>query len=93
MSKEGHSTGLTGARLTLTLLLLINLFNYIDRQILSAVAPSIKRSFFAAGSTHPVLDWFQHHLGFKPQNALLGVLSMAFMVVYMMGAPVFGRLG
>ena len=78
--------------MTLTLLLLINLFNYIDRQVLAAVLPSIKESFFGAGSTYPVVDWFQRHFGFKPENALLGVLSMAFVVVYMVGAPVFGRL-
>lgn len=99
---SGNDTGpalaLPGARSALVLLLLINLFNYIDRQVLAAVVPNIKASFFtASGSTNsPALDslltWCQQHLGFKPENALIGVLSMAFMVVYMIGAPVFGRL-
>ncbi len=88
-----------GARPALVLLLFINLFNYVDRQVLAAVVPSIERSFFGAGNgagTSPALttlqDWCRSHLGFKPELALIGVLSMAFMVLYMVGAPVFGRL-
>ncbi|MFL5327303.1 MAG: spinster family MFS transporter [Gemmataceae bacterium] len=34
-----------GARLALSLLLAINLFNYIDRQVLAAVQPSIEKQF------------------------------------------------
>ena len=37
-----------GARTALALLLGINLFNYIDRQILAAVEPQIRETFFAA---------------------------------------------
>jgi MFS family permease len=77
---------------------LINLFNYIDRQVLSAVVGPIKATFFGtngagAGETlTAVMNWFQHRLGFKPEDALIGLLGTAFMVVYMIGAPVFGRL-
>ena len=39
---------LPGARLALGLLLLINLFNYIDRKVLAAVVSPIKESFFGA---------------------------------------------
>jgi len=39
-----------------------------------------------------VVNWFQHRLGFKPEDALIGLLGTAFMVVYMIGAPVFARL-
>jgi MFS family permease len=39
-----------------------------------------------------VVSWFQHRLGFKPEDALIGLLGTAFMVVYMIGAPVFARL-
>ena len=87
-----------GARSALVLLLLINLFNYIDRQVLAAVVPNLKQAFFGANGTtsnaslDSLLAWCQQHLGFKPENALIGVLSMAFMVTYMLGAPVFGRL-
>ena len=80
------------------LLVLINLFNYIDRQVLAAVVGPIKSTFFGASGTGAgetltaVMNWFQHRLGFKPEDALIGLLGTAFMVVYMIGAPVFGRL-
>lgn len=90
---------LPGARSALVLLLLINLFNYIDRQVLAAVVPQLKASFFgtsggpAPGTTlGDALAWCQQHLGFKPENALVGVLSTAFLTVYMLGAPLFGKL-
>jgi MFS transporter, Spinster family, sphingosine-1-phosphate transporter len=80
------------------LLVLINLFNYIDRQVLAAVVGPIKSTFFGANGAGAgetltaVMNWFQHRLGFKPEDALIGLLGTAFMVVYMIGAPVFGRL-
>jgi len=89
---------LSGARPALALLLFINLFNYVDRQVLAAVVPSIEHSFFGAGASggsstlQTIQDWCRVHLGFKPELALIGVLSMAFMVLYMIGAPIFGRL-
>ena len=92
-------TAFSGARPALVLLLLINLFNYVDRQVLAAVVPSIERSFFGAGNgagrsaaLEALQSWCREHLGFKPELALIGVLSMAFMVLYMVGAPIFGRL-
>lgn len=87
------------ARSALVLLLLINLFNYLDRQVLAAVVPQIKQSFFGDNGAGPggtlatILTWCQQHLGFRPENALVGLLSMAFMSCYMIGAPIFGRLG
>ena len=92
------SISFPGARPALALLLLINLFNYVDRYVLVAVVPQLKQTFFGAngttgnGSLGSLLGWCQQHLGFKPENALLGVLGTAFMVTYMAGAPVFGRL-
>lgn len=90
---------LPGARSALLLLLSINLFNYIDRQILAAVVPHLRTAFFGNGesgagmqSVQTLLAWCQTHLGFKPENALIGVLSMAFMVTYMTTAPIFGKL-
>jgi MFS family permease len=94
----GHGASLPGARSALLLLLLINLFNYMDRQLLSAVVGPIKRTFFgdngqAAGDTIVALmEWCERHLGFKPEDALVGLLGTAFMVVYMVAAPVFARL-
>ncbi len=99
-SDAGRSQPFSGARSALVLLLLINLFNYIDRQVLSAVVDPLKQSFFGGGSGHStgsaaldaMQDWCRIHFGFKPELALIGVLSMAFMVMYMVGAPLFGRL-
>lgn len=62
----------------LALLLGINLFNYIDRQILAAVEPMIRDTFFAPGD---------------PQaQARTGLLATAFLISYMLLAPVFGWL-
>jgi MFS family permease len=69
---------LPGARHALILLLLINLFNYIDRQVLSAVLPNIKDAFLADDP--------------KPQTKL-GALTTVFMISYMVLAPLFGWLG
>jgi MFS transporter, Spinster family, sphingosine-1-phosphate transporter len=92
-------TTFPGARAALVLLLFVNIFNYVDRQVLAAVVPPIQRSFFGAAdgangsvALQALQDWCRTHLGFKPELALIGVLSMAFMVLYMVGAPVFGRL-
>jgi MFS transporter, Spinster family, sphingosine-1-phosphate transporter len=96
---SGRDTSYPGARAALGLLLLINLFNYIDRNVLAAVVPWLKESFFGANGAMgggqtltALLDWAQRHLGFKPENALIGILGTAFMVIYTVGAPVFGRL-
>ena len=63
------------------MLLAINLFNYIDRQILSATLPKIKLDATMFSPTDP-------NLQFK-----LGLLTTAFMVSYMLLSPVFGILG
>jgi MFS transporter, Spinster family, sphingosine-1-phosphate transporter len=66
------------ARLSLALLLFINLFNYIDRQILSAVVPQIEKELLP---TDP------------DAQTKIGLLTSAFMVSYMLASPVFGVLG
>lgn len=65
------------AWMALALLLAINLFNYIDRYILAAVLPQIKEAFFPG---HP------------EANARMGMLATAFVVSYMVSAPVLGWL-
>jgi MFS transporter, Spinster family, sphingosine-1-phosphate transporter len=96
--RDGAQGPLPGAGPALALLLLINLFNYVDRQVLAAVVGPIKRTFFGeggaatTGSIGALLAWFERVAGFKPEDALIGVLGTAFMVTYMVGAPVFGRL-
>lgn len=69
-----------GARSALILLLAINLFNYIDRQVLSAVLPLLQLD----GS---LFDPFDANIQFK-----LGILGSAFMVSYMLFSPLVGWL-
>ena len=64
--------------MALALLLVINLFNYIDRYILAAVTPYLKEYFFAADDI--------------TAKAKIGLLQTAFLVSYMVLAPVFGVL-
>jgi MFS transporter, Spinster family, sphingosine-1-phosphate transporter len=58
----------------LALLLAVNLFNYIDRFVLAAVAPKIQEDF-------------------KANDEVTGLLQTAFLVSYMVFAPLFGWLG
>jgi MFS family permease len=69
----------SGATLALALLLAINLFNYIDRYVLAALVPSIRASFAARGE--------------NISSQQMGYLAPAFLVSYMVGAPIFGWLG
>lgn len=67
----------SSAKWALGLLLAINLFNYIDRQILAAVEPEIRATLLA---------------GDPDAKAKTGLLATAFLVSYMLMAPVFGLL-
>lgn len=67
-----------GARSALALLLTINLFNYIDRQVLAAVEPNIRDTFFSPGDPNAM--------------AMTGILATAFLVSYMLSAPLLGAL-
>ena len=69
---------MSGARSALFLLLAINLFNYIDRQILAALEPDIRASFFAPGDVNAMTK--------------TGLLGDAFFVTYMISAPILGLL-
>ena len=98
---QNLAASIPSANSALALLLLINLFNYVDRQVLAAVVGPIKKTFFnqpealnasGSGILNAVIHWFQNQLGFKPEDALLGLLGTAFMLVYMVGAPIFARL-
>jgi MFS transporter, Spinster family, sphingosine-1-phosphate transporter len=61
----------------LALLLAINLFCYLDRYILAAILPAIKAEFLA---------------GDPNENGKAGLLTTAFLVSYMLTAPIFGWL-
>src|SRR5438309_11566180 len=69
---------MSGARTALFLLLAINLFNYIDRQILAALEPDICGTFFAADSVNAM-----------PKTRLI---ADALLVIYMLIAPILGLL-
>ncbi|PYK09234.1 MAG: MFS transporter [Verrucomicrobia bacterium] len=69
---------LSGAQSALFLLLAINLFNYIDRQVLAALEPDIRASFFAPGDVNAMTK--------------TGLLGDAFFVTYMISAPILGLL-
>jgi len=77
--KSTDDAPLPGARAAVALLLCINLFNYVDRTILSAVVPRIRETFFPNAGPHDDL-------------ALTGMLGTWFIVSYMLAAPVFGWL-
>lgn len=68
------------AGLYLTLLIIINLFNYIDRQVLAAVLPEIQQD----GSIFPPSD--------TNAETKAGWLGSAFLVSYMLFSPLFGWL-
>ena len=69
-----------GANKALALLLLVNLFNYIDRQVLSAVLPRLELDGTLFAANDPDVK-------FK-----LGLLTSAFLVAYMLFSPLVGWL-
>src|SRR4029077_6183530 len=77
MRSVGKET-MSGAHAAVFLLLAINLFNYIDRQILAALEPDIRATFFATGDVNAMTK--------------TGLLGDAFFVTYMVSAPILGLL-
>lgn len=63
------------------LLVLINLFNYIDRYILAAVEGPIRDELFPKGS-----------VGEQSAATRMGFLATAFLLAYMTLSPIFGAL-
>jgi MFS family permease len=78
-ASHADSAPLTGARLSLGLLLAINLLNYVDRQVLAAVEPQVAHEFFHGHENAHTL-------------ALMGSLGSAFFFSYMLAAPLCGWL-
>jgi len=76
----GPDQPVPGARGALMVLLAINLFNYIDRQVLSAVL------------AHLEIDGTIIRRNDPDGKLKLGLLTSAFMVTYMLFSPVFGWL-
>jgi MFS family permease len=78
LSMQQRGKALSGAGTALWLLLGINLFNYIDRQVLAAVEPDIRATLFAANDVNAM--------------AKTGALGTAFLITYMLTAPALGWL-
>src|ERR1700730_11356558 len=78
LSMQQRGKALNGASTALWLLLGINLFNYIDRQVLAAVEPDIRATLFAANDVNAM--------------AKTGALGTAFLITYMLTAPALGWL-
>jgi MFS family permease len=74
----GRPAAVPGAWAALVLLVCMNLFNYIDRQVLAAVEPEVRRVLLAPDDPN--------------QKTKMGLLSTAFLVSYMLIAPLFGWL-
>jgi MFS family permease len=97
----GRDVPLPGARAALILLLAINLFNYLDRQVLAAVVPNIRAELFSPAKSQAASEdqslpmrfvhWLQGAFGLG-DNALIGSLQMVFIFSYMIFAPIFGVL-
>jgi MFS family permease len=75
---SAHPPPLPGARKALVLLLLINLFNYMDRYVLAAVESEICKDLLGSDSAENL--------------AKMGSLATAFIVSYMVASPIFGWL-
>ena len=74
---------LSGARTALVLLLSINLFNYVDRQVLAAVEPLIREYF---GATQAQMGWLAtaflvSYMVFSPVFGWLGDRTSRWMLV------------
>ncbi len=66
---------LPGARVSLTLLIAINLLNYVDRYVLSAIEPLVREDLLP---------------GDPNAKTKMGWLATAFLLTYMVASPVFG---
>jgi MFS family permease len=76
--ESGTKKSMNAARGALLLLVGINLFNYIDRQVLAALEPDIRATFFATSDPNAM--------------AKTGLLGDAFFLSYMFSAPILGFL-
>src|ERR1044071_6629762 len=85
--ERGPSGPLPGARSALILLLAINLFNYIDRQVLAAVEPEIRKELFPEANAENADPEIK-----AAARSRMGWLGSAFLLTYTIAAPIFGFL-
>ncbi len=93
---RGPSDTMPGAWTALWLLVLINLFNYIDRNVMAAVEKHVRKDFFGLKDEKGefVIDPVTKKVkdGHPQAKELMGLLNTAFLVSFMFLAPVFGAL-
>jgi MFS family permease len=87
-NSRGPAQVVPGATHALILLIFINLFNFIDRQVLAAVEPHVRAEFFPP-VLNPETGLMEEPAGAK---GAMGWLAFAFLATYMLLAPVFGAL-
>ncbi len=95
-NKPSPAAPVPGARRTLILLLVVGLFDYIDRYILAAVVPLIRDDLLKnpdqhSGFVQTLIDLISRFLGHNAENSAIALLSLAFMVSYAIFSTVFGR--
>ena len=83
--------------LALFMLLSANFLCFADRYVLASVVPGLRKDIFGDPEHYwaPVrfmIRLLQPLLGSNPENAMIGVLNMGFMVTYMFGAPYVATL-
>lgn len=81
---DSRSSAAPGATTALALLLCMNLFNYVDRQVLAGVEPEIRKTYF------PDADKSQDAAEYAKRWT--GALPFVFMLTYMIFSPIFGVL-
>src|SRR5260221_3513980 len=84
-----RSKAAPGARISLALLLTINLFNYIDRYVLAAVEPEIRKHFCPESVGASAASAKEELMAAMTKT---GSLATAFLLSYMIAAPIFGWL-
>lgn len=85
-----------GAKIALILLLAINLFNYIDRQILASVVSDIKLELLSNPDQPGFVGFLMRTLGgilhSTPDNTLVSLLNTAFLASYVIVAPLLSSI-
>ena len=89
---QDAATPKVSATLALTLLVLINLFNYIDRQVLAAVEPEIRKELMPDPDRDKEVRSGEPVKESEDAKFWMGWLATAFLLSYMLIAPVFGLL-
>lgn len=92
LPSSGPMSPKVSATLALSLLVLINLFNYIDRQVLAAVEPDIRKELLPDASGTQKLQADGTSEESDDAKFWMGWLATAFLLSYIVLAPLFGMM-